>query len=184
MSDSTPELSTTRLFLRSPKPEDGQAVYEAIAESLDSLRRWPASLPWALHAPSPEASKRFCEQSIQDASNRTGFTFLIFHQEGRLLGCVGLHHIHWAIPKFEIGFWLRTSAQRQGYATEAIQAVLGFAFEQLQAKRVEARTDEDNRACRRTCESAGLELKGILRNERMTPMGVVKNTCVYAIIPA
>lgn len=30
----------------------------------------------------------------------------------------GLHTIDRAIPKFEMGYWIRTSCARQGYATE------------------------------------------------------------------
>ena len=168
--------------MRCPQPGDGQTVYEAVAESIESLRSWPASLPWAMYEPSPQSSETYCRQSAEDFDNRAGFVFLVFLKNGTFIGSVGLHDIDWFVPKMEIGFWLRSSARGQGYAQEAVSAVVDFAFDQLRARRVEARTDEDNHACRATCISAALQLEGILRHERITPTGQPRNTCVYAAI--
>lgn len=173
-------IQTERLLLRCPEPGDGEAVYGAVVESLPSLRAWPASLPWALHEPSIEASAQYCVQSAREFDSKEGFVFLAFGRDGALVGSIGLHHVDWALPKMEIGFWLRSAKQRQGYAREAVGAVVDFALHRLGARRVEARTDEDNRACRATCLAAGLRLEGILRHERITPGGQLKNTCVYA----
>lgn len=41
-------IQTPRLSLRLAGPGDGKAIYAAVVESLDNLRAWPASLPWAL----------------------------------------------------------------------------------------------------------------------------------------
>jgi len=71
---------------------------------------------------------------------------------------------------------------RNGFAKEAITAVLHLAFMQLKVRRVFARTDEDNAGSRATCASAGMLLEGVMRNERITPSGQLKNGCVYASI--
>ena len=184
MSHPSPErtFQTERLILRCPEPGDGQQLFEAVADSLESLRAWPASLPWALQAPSAAASEAFCLHSAQAFEARTDFAFLVFLKGGSLIGSVGLHRVDWRFPKMEAGFWMRSGAQRQGHGKEALTALLQMAFERLGACRVEARTDEQNHACRATCLSAGLQLEGILRNERITPQGAVKNTCIYASV--
>ena len=82
----------------------------------------------------------------------------------------------------EIGFWMRSGVHRNGFAKEAVTAVLNFAFTHLKARRVFARTDEDNAGSRATCASAGMLLEGVMRNERITPSGQLKNGCVYASI--
>lgn len=176
-------LNTPRLFLRSAAPGDGMAVCEAVIESLSTLRAWPTSLPWALYEPSVAASERFCCEASQAFDTRQGFAFLAFRHDGRLVGSVGLHDVRWDIPSMDIGFWMRSSVHRQGCALEAVCAVLNFASLVLGARRIQARTDEDNQACRATCAASGMKLEGILRNERITPAGKIKNGCIYAFIP-
>ena len=175
-------IDTQRLHLRIARPGDGVQVYRAVAESLDNLREWPTSLPWARYEPSVEASEKFCQDSANEYATRTGFSFLAFDETSHLIGSVGLHSVRWDIPSMEIGFWIRRSAQRKGFAAEAVTAVLDFALAQLQARRVQARTDEDNHVCRATCHAAGMKLEGILVNERITPAGELKNGCVYSRI--
>jgi RimJ/RimL family protein N-acetyltransferase len=63
---------------------------------------------------------------------------------GRLLGGTGLHRIQWEGPRFEIGYWLRTSAEGQGYVQEGVTLLTVLAFETLQAQRVQIRMDPRN----------------------------------------
>ena len=44
-------------------------------------------------------------------------------KDGRFLGSSGLHRIDWDVPKFEIGYWCRTSLARRGYITEAVAKI-------------------------------------------------------------
>ena len=102
--------------------------------------------------------------------------------EGELVVSCSLHSIQWELPKFELGFWCRSSRTRQGYAAEACDALVQYAFEALGARRVEALPDEANAGSRAVCERVGLQLEGVLRHERVTPTGQLRNTCVYARI--
>ncbi|MEO8812475.1 MAG: hypothetical protein ABI376_06150 [Caulobacteraceae bacterium] len=45
-------IETGRLVIRPPRAGDGQSLFEAVAESLTELRKWPASLGWAMAEPS------------------------------------------------------------------------------------------------------------------------------------
>ena len=173
-------LNTRRLFLRSATPGDGAAVCEAVTENLSALRAWPTSLPWALYEPSVATSERFCCEASHALDAGQGFAFLAFRNDGRLIASVGLHDVRWDLPSMEIGFWMRSSAHRQGYAAESVRAVLDFASQVLGARRTQAQTDEENHACRATCEASGMRLEGILHNARVTPSGQVKNVCMYA----
>lgn len=176
------ELRTDRLVLRPPRAGDGPAVHAAVVESLEALRAWPASLPWALQAPSVDASEAFCRQSDAAWTLRTALTYLAFDAQGQLVVNCSLHTIQWELPKFELGFWCRSSRTRQGYAAEACEALVQYALEALGARRIEALPDEANTPSRAVCERVGLQLEGILRHERVTPEGQLRNTCVYARI--
>lgn len=175
-------LETERLILRAPRPGDGQAVFEAVAETLDDQRRWPASLPWALAEPAPAASEAFCRQGAAAWFARTDLPMLVFLKEGNaFVGGSGLHRLDWKVPKCEVGYWVRKSMQGRGLATEAVMAVTEFALSALGARRVEILSDAKNIASRRVAERAGYGLEGIQRNERIAPDGQLRDTCIYAV---
>lgn len=175
-------FETERLLVRAPCPGDGVSVYEAIVETLDDLRAWPASLPWALLTPSADASEVFCRQGHSAFLARIDLPMLMFLRgSNTFVGSTGLHRINWAVPKFEIGYWVRKRFHGQGLATESMRGIAAFAQHHLAARRLECFTDEANMASRRVAERAGFTLEGILRNERAEPDGTLRHTCIYAM---
>jgi len=182
LRDVATELRTHRLLLRCPVPGDGASVHEAVAETLAALREWPASLPWAVFEPSVASSETYCRESAAAFIKRTALVYLAFDESGSFVAVTSLHRIDWAVPRFEVGFWCRASRQRQGFAAEAVAELVRYAFEGLGANRVDALADEKNVGSRAVCEAVGLRLEGIMRNERITPSGVLRDTCVYAAV--
>ena len=92
-----------------------------------------------------------------------------------------MHRIDWTVPRFEIGYWCRTSRVGHGYVSEAVAAITRFAFETLHAARVEIRTDVANSRSFRIAERLGFTLEGILRRDSRTPDGELRDTRVYAM---
>lgn len=181
--DVPSEIETPRLLLRCPRAGDGVVVHEAVVESLQELRAWSASLPWANPEPSVDASETFCRESQAAFIRRTALPYLAFERStGRFVASTSLHRIHWEVPRFELGFWCRSSAHRQGYTSEAAQALMELAFTGLAARRVEAYTDELNVASRQLCLSVGMVLEGVMRHERVDGAGTLRNTCVLAAV--
>jgi RimJ/RimL family protein N-acetyltransferase len=175
-------FETERLLLRVPRPGDGRALHEAVAESLAQLRAWPASLPWALAEPSVAASETYCRERWLAFAARTDLPLLVFRQDdGVLVGATGLHRFDWSAGRFEVGYWLRTSAAGHGLMTEAVVGVVRFAFEHLGAARLECFADEANQRSRRVAERAGFVLEKIRRDERRDPDGTPRHMCVYAL---
>jgi hypothetical protein len=175
-------FETERLLLRAPRLGDGVSVYQAIVETLDDLRAWPASLPWALLAPSADESEVFCRQGHSAFLARANLPMLMFLRgSNTFVGSTGLHRINWSVPKFEIGYWVRKSFHGQGLATESTRGIATFAQHHLGARRLECLTDEANAASRRVAEGAGFALEGILRNECADPDGTLRHTCIYAM---
>ncbi|WP_310387489.1 GNAT family protein [Roseateles sp.] len=175
-------LETERLLLAAPRPGIGPALAVAIAESLVQLSPW---MPWAQQAPSFEDSEAVARRMCADFIARRDLSYQIYDRavEGRrLLGGCGLHRLDWEVRRFEIGYWIRSSAQGEGYVSEAVLALTRMAFEQLRARRVEIRMDDVNLRSRAVAERCGFELEGILRRDSLTPAGEPRNTCVYARI--
>lgn len=179
--DLPSSIETSRLLLRTPRSGDGPLLHEALVESLSELRRFLASLPWVAAEQTLESAETFCRNGEANFIARRDLPFLVFAKDsGTLVASAGLHRTVWQTPKTEVGYWCRTSASGNGYVTEAVQALAAYAFQHLDAVRVELVTDEENTASRRVAERAGFTLEGVLRNERRAPNGSLRNTCLYA----
>ncbi|HKX40479.1 MAG TPA: GNAT family N-acetyltransferase [Burkholderiaceae bacterium] len=180
--DVPERLETDRLIVRCPQPGDGPAVNEAVRESLAELGPF---MPWAQTAPSLDESEALCRRNRARFCLREDLPYWIFERdaagcEGRYIGGTGLHRISWEVRRFEIGYWCRTSCQRQGYVTEAARALMRAAFDRLGARRVEVRMEDGNAASQRVAERLGFTLEGILRQDSLTPRGEPRDTRVYA----
>ena len=65
----------------------------------------------------------------------------------------------------EIGYGISEAYQNNGYATEAVKAVLEWAFAHPEVTAVEAETDSDNTASKRVLEKCGFALNGVIGEE-------------------
>ena len=65
----------------------------------------------------------------------------------------------------EIGYGFSEEYQNNGYATEAVKAVLEWAFSHKEVATIEAETDSDNTASKRVLEKCGFTLNGIIGEE-------------------
>ncbi|WP_339227443.1 GNAT family N-acetyltransferase [Oceanobacillus sp. FSL K6-2867] len=173
------EFLTERLIIRIPRPGDGKAVYEAIQASINELKPW---MPFARQ----EQTAQDVELNIRSAYisflKREDLRLLVFHKEtGAFIASSGLHRVNWAIPKFEIGYWIDTRFSGKGYMSEAVRGIVNFAFTELDAKRLEIRCDTRNQKSRAIPEKLGFVLEGILKNDDLSPdTNELRDTCVYA----
>ncbi|MCM2328823.1 MAG: GNAT family N-acetyltransferase [Lysobacter sp.] len=179
--DIPDHLETERLQLRAPRPGDGATLYASVIETLEDLRRFPASMPWAMEEPSVRKTEEFCRRGAANWILRADFPMLLFRRgTGEHAGNCGLHRFNWETRVFEIGWWCRKSFQGQGLATEAAAALTGFAFAHLGARRVWCGADEANERSWRVAERLGFGHEGTLTSERCDPDGTRRNMRVYA----
>jgi RimJ/RimL family protein N-acetyltransferase len=171
-------IETARLQLRATRAGHGQAVHAAVMESLEQLCPW---MPWAQPAPAADQTADHCREAESKWLAREMLDFCFFDREGgELVGKGGLHTIDWEVPKFEIGYWIRSPRSGCGYATEACVAMAAFARDRLGARRIEITSDARNVASRKVAEKAGFELEGVMRNRRRDTAGRLADACMYA----
>lgn len=177
-------FETARLVARIPRAGDGAALHAAIIASRESLRRWPASLPWILQPQSVESSEVFCRHAAAAFQNRSDFSMLLMLRDtGECAGCLSLHPQDPAVPAYKIGYWCRQSRQRQGLTTEAVRGACCYARQYLHAGRLEIRCDELNLASAGVAERTGFMREACLRQDAITPEGELRNTLVFSYIP-
>jgi len=92
----------------------------------------------------------------------------------------GLHDIDWQSRQCDTGYWVRTSAQGQGFATEAANALVRYAFAALGMRRIGLTHSAGNDASRRIAERLGFSFEGIQRGANILPGGKYADRYCYA----
>lgn len=65
----------------------------------------------------------------------------------------------------EIGYGILDDCQKNGYATEAVQGALSWAFSHPEVTSIEAETEPDNRPSQRVLEKCGFVPNGVMGEE-------------------
>ena len=170
-------IATARLTLRAWRPEDAPLIRDAIDSSLAHLRSW---MPWAVNEPSSmEATVSLLEKFRDDFTAGRDFHYGIFTPDERdVLGGTGLHP-RIGPDAIEIGYWLRETATRRGYVTEAVARLTRVALEELGLSRVEIRCDPRNTASAAVPRRLGYRHVTTLEANVLTPAGEPRDTMVW-----
>jgi RimJ/RimL family protein N-acetyltransferase len=177
------QLDSERLIIRPARQGDGARLYEAVVASLDDLRRFPASMRWAMREQTLPGTEQYCRDAYAHFLLRDHlFYLLLLKGSDTVIGCCGLYRINWDVPSCQLGYWGRTPFQGHGLITEGVRTLVEFAFNELGMRRVETWVDDLNQPSWRVCQRLGFELEGLLRNERIDPDGTLRNTRIYSQI--
>lgn len=134
----------------------------------------------------PDASSidRYIDTALAGQRTGTVMPFVIVELvSGRVIGSTRFWKIDRANRKMEIGHtWLSASAQRTSANTEAKFLLLQYAFEVMDAVRVQFTTDELNEKSRAAILRIGAKQEGIVRHERIMPDGRKRNSVRFSII--
>lgn len=157
-------LETERLALR--------RFTEADLDNLFDLDSDPAVMRFLTGGkPTPRAviESEILPRFLQsyESSDCLGYWAAVDKASGEFLGWFGLMPGEGgSASDLLLGYRLRRSAWRKGYATEGALALIGKAFTELGVQGIRATTFEDNLASIRVMEKVGMRL---LRRFRMTP---------------
>ncbi len=175
-------LETERLIIRGPLPGDGAPLHEAVLESQEALRQW---MPWAVDIPDAQGyEKRVREGQLKFLAREDLWMMLILKENGLIVGGSGLHEIDWIVPKFEVGYWVRTAYGGRGLITEAVRALTDFALHTLEAQRLEIQCDVLNERSAAVARRAGYELEATIRNDdRHHLTDALRDTLIFARFP-
>ena len=138
-------------------------------EDLPDLARWAQDwevmhfrggyLPWP-----QEETERWYERVLDAQRNRREFRYAIEDEEGKLVGTVALEDIDWKNRSAELDIGIGEKDHwGKGYGTEAITAILDFAFRGLNLHRVWLTTSDFNRRAVRCYEKCGFRHEGRAR---------------------
>jgi RimJ/RimL family protein N-acetyltransferase len=170
-------IETERLILRQPRMDDAAAIFVGWTQDPEVTRY----LVWRPHQ-RLEQTEAFLSSCISAWQGEVRFPFMITLKEtGEVTGMID--------PRIEghkmmIGYGAARAHWGKGYMTEALCAIIKWAFQQSGIYRVYATTDIENIGSRRVMEKAGMQCEGILRKYMVHPniSDVPRDCYMYAIV--
>ena len=169
-------LSADRISLRRLTEADTAAMF-AMFSHPEVMRYWsrPAMTEMA-------QAIALLQQVLADYQTGDSLPLAIErHGDRVLVGNCTLHHFHEASRRAEIGYCLGRPFWGRGFMHEALQTLIGYAFEHLNLNRLEADIDPRNTASARSLERLGFVKEGHLR-QRWIVGGEVSDTGFYGLL--
>ena len=169
------EIRTERLILRPWTEEDEEGLVE-LANNWNVARNLSDAFP---HPYTRESARQWvASQTATDAPPARHFAIVF---EGRAVGSVGL------VPKtdifrctMELGYWIGEPFWGRGFASEAVRAVVRWAFAtHPEVAAIQARYFASNPDSGRVLARCGFQLEGRLRDGAIK-QGVLHDVLVYS----
>jgi [ribosomal protein S5]-alanine N-acetyltransferase len=171
-------LQTRRLALRKPTMSDAQAIFERYAGDPEATRY----MSWPTHKNVADTCA-FLAWSEADWDLWPAGSYLVYPREGsaQLLGGTGLT---FRSPEFAVtGYVFAQDAWGQGFATEALQAMVDLA-RALGVKKLNAVCHVEHRRSARVMEKCGFQCEGIRHRHtefpNLTP-GILSDVFTYSM---
>lgn len=170
----TPFLMTPRLTLRPLAMRDTDAVFAMLSDD-ETMRFWD----WPAFRDRETVSDVVAAQ-IRNADSGTAMYWAIaLTPEGEAIGSCDLSDIDRHHSRAEVGFLFNRTWWGNGYAHEAMDAIVSFATEDLRLARLWARFHTGNAASQRLLERLGFAREGTLRGHILRN-GVRRDCEIYA----
>jgi 8-oxo-dGTP diphosphatase len=149
-SGSGPVLDTARLRIRPLTPDDAEPLERLAGEW--EVAKYTARIP---HPYPPSAAAEWI--AANDDDNEIALA-IERRSDGAFIGCCGYSPDE--PGAVEIGYWIGRPFWRQGYASEAIAALIAYCFDNPALNRVVATVHPENVASVQLQERLGLVLVG------------------------
>lgn len=166
-----PVIKTDRLILRAIRAGDAASLHIALSD--EALMTWWSSGP---HTDLSESEVYVAINARQENGYRC---WAITAQDDLALGWVILIEKRPGVQ--ELGYILRRDYWGRGYAFEATAAVVDYAFDVLDTRRIFADADPDNAASIALLERLHFVAEGRLREEWETHIGV-RDSFVFGLL--
>jgi ribosomal-protein-alanine N-acetyltransferase len=173
-------LCTARLLLRPWLPTDAPALLTLMREDHARFHR---DFPKTLASVQDEASARRFIIQKQEWAQRQCFQFgLWLPGADRCAGWLSLKSIEWDVPKAEVAYLVASWAEGQGLMTEALAAVVEWAFVEQGMARLYCRLNPANGRSARLAERSGFQFEGLLRQNFRAGTGELTDSRVYGLL--
>ena len=171
-----PVIETERLILRQINSLDVEDIFEIFSDAE------VAKYEWFTPMKSHEDAMKFISRYRDEFEDEEEITWgIVLKENNKLIGTCCLGDFAEGARRCEIGYDIMQAEWNNGYATEAIKAVVDFAFKTMNLNRIEAFITPGNDASVSVLKKVGFIHEGIVR-ERDLIKGKLEDGIVMAIL--
>lgn len=171
-----PALETERLILRQVINEDAEQLYEMLSD--EEVAKFDYFYPIKSRAEAIKFIKRFKEELDDNEEITWG---IILKRTNKLIGTCCLGDFEEAARRAEIGYDIIRTEWGNGYATEALKAVVDFGFTVMNLNRIEGTITPGNNASVKVLKKLNFIQEGIVR-ERDFIKGKLEDGIIMSIL--
>ena len=175
-SNTLPVISTDRIVLRWISEDDVDALFEVFSDP-QVMRYW-SSGPLADRRAAADLQREIADGNLNNTMFKWG---LSLRESNKIIGTTTLFNLSLSNGRAEIGYAMGSTHWGKGYMNEALRALVAYAFEGLNLRRLEADVDPRNGASIRTLERLGFQREGFLR-ERWHVEGEIQDALFYGLL--
>lgn len=171
-----PQLETERLILRKLTMRDAQDVYEYCRDA-----QVAEHVLWSPHKSlfDTRGYLRFILRQYRDGVPSS--YGMVLKETGRVIGTIGFMNYSPENSSAEVGYSMGRPYWNKGLMTEALQALIAMAFEDLHVHRVEAMHETTNPASGKVMLKCGMQYEGVMRG-KIFNKGHYSDVAMYAIL--
>jgi ribosomal-protein-alanine N-acetyltransferase len=179
--DTEVEIRGRQVYLRYPTMGDYAAWAELRAVSRHHLTVWEPQ--WARDELTRSAYRRRLRQYQRELRDDQGYAlFILRASDAILLGGLSISNVRRGVAQAaSVGYWIGEPHAGGGHMTDALRAVLPFAFGALGLNRLEAACQPNNAPSRRVLEKVGFRREGMARRY-LKINGVWQDHDLYALL--
>lgn len=175
--EKLPVIEAERIRLRQLEESDTDSLFEIFSDA-EALRFWSFQ-PYKERAEAEKLLAEIHEYFRQKTLFQWGIALKC--EEDKIIGTTTLFRLDEQSRRAEIGYILNRAFWGNGFAGEALTALLNFAFEKMNLHRIEADIEPRNTASVKTVERLGFQREGLLR-ERWVVGGEIQDTAFYGLL--
>ena len=171
-------INAPRLHLRPVQAADLGALMQVNGD--DAVTKF---LPYASWTKLEDAQAWLQRMDTMAQAGESRQLVIVRNEDAAVLGTVLLFRYEEGSARIEIGYVLGRAHWRQGYAREALQAVLAHAFGKMSIRRIEAQVNTANTASNALLLALGFHHEGLLR-QRWVDKGSARDVNFYGCLAA
>lgn len=174
----TKQLETERLILRRFRPEDAATMYKNWASD-DEVTKY---LTWPTHS-SIEVSEFVINDWVNSYNKDDFYQWAIVPKDNNdePIGSIGMVDSNEDLSIAHIGYCIGRNWWHKGITSEAMNAVIDFFFDVVEANRVESRHDPRNPHSGNVMKKCDMKYEGTLRQSDRNNQGIC-DACYYGIL--
>jgi ribosomal-protein-serine acetyltransferase len=181
LHDLPTEFTSERLQLRCYRPSDSAMYYHMLCNNSEHLYEFMPS--FLVNVRGEEDIKTWFDKQSAEWKALNLFIFGAWDKvTGVYVGESYLANPDWDVPRIEVGYFLVKESTGKGYATEAANAVIRYAFEQMKVLRVDLRCTADNTASIQVAKRCGFTQEGCFRQHHRKKDGTLVDMLWYGLL--